>query len=52
MAGRATRPRCVRWSTPAPNLTLSDREGRTPLQLARSRGFDAMVRILEAGPQR
>jgi len=34
------------------DLTLTDREGRTPLQLARSRGFDAMVRILEAVPKR
>jgi hypothetical protein len=30
------------------NLRLADREGRTPLQLARSRGYEAMVRILEA----
>jgi ankyrin repeat protein len=34
------------------DLTLTDREGRTPLQLARSRGFDVMVRILEAAPKR
>jgi hypothetical protein len=34
------------------NLSLTDRDGRTPLQLARSRGFDAMVRILEAAPTR
>jgi hypothetical protein len=34
------------------DLTLSDREGRTPLQLARSRGFTAMVRILESAPRR
>jgi ankyrin repeat protein len=34
------------------DLSLTDREGRTPLQLARSRGFDAMVRILEAAPKR
>jgi len=34
------------------DLTLTDREGRTPLQLARSRGFDAMVRILETAPKR
>jgi uncharacterized protein len=27
---------------------LTDREGRTPLALARSRGYDAMVRMLEA----
>jgi uncharacterized protein len=29
------------------NLQLADREGRTPLQLARGRGYDAMVRMLE-----
>ena len=34
------------------NLTFADRDGRTPLQLARSRGFAAMVRILEAAPRR
>jgi ankyrin repeat protein len=34
------------------DLTLTDRDGRTPLQLARSRGFSAMVRILEAAPKR
>ncbi len=34
------------------NLQLTDRDGRTPLQLARARGFDAMVRILEAAPRR
>jgi ankyrin repeat protein len=34
------------------NLTLTDRDGRTPLQLARSRGFGAMVKILEAAPKR
>jgi ankyrin repeat protein len=34
------------------DLTLADRDGRTPLQLARSRGFTAMVRILEAAPRR
>jgi len=32
--------------------TLTDREGRTPLQLARSRGFAAMVQILESAPRR
>ena len=26
---------------------LTDREGRTPVQLARSRGLNAMVRMLE-----
>lgn len=30
------------------NLALADREGRTPLQLARARGLREMVRILEA----
>jgi hypothetical protein len=34
------------------NLTLADRTGRTPLELARSRGFDPMVRILESAPKR
>ncbi len=27
---------------------LTDREGRTPLQLARSRGYAEMVKMLEA----
>jgi len=31
-------------------LTLTDRHGQTPLALARSRGFTAMVRLLEQGP--
>ena len=31
---------------------LADREGRTPLQLARSRGFDAMARMLEGAGTR
>jgi ankyrin repeat protein len=30
---------------------LADREGRTPLQLARGRGYAAMVRMLEAAPR-
>ena len=30
---------------------LADREGRTPLQLARSRGYAAMVRLLETAPR-
>jgi ankyrin repeat protein len=34
------------------NLALADRTGRTPLELARSRGYDAMVRLLEAAPKR
>jgi ankyrin repeat protein len=34
------------------NLALADRDGRTPLQLARSRGLREMVAILEAAPKR
>ncbi len=34
------------------DVSLTDREGRTALQLARSRGFKEMVRILEAAPKR
>ena len=30
---------------------LADRSGRTPLELARSRGYAAMVRMLEAAPR-
>jgi uncharacterized protein len=33
------------------NTKLTDREGRTPLQLARSRGYGAMVKMLEAAPR-
>jgi uncharacterized protein len=33
------------------NTRLTDREGRTPLQLARSRGYAAMVKLLEAAPR-
>jgi uncharacterized protein len=33
------------------NTKLADREGRTPLQLARSRGYAAMVAMLEAAPK-
>ena len=33
------------------NTRLADREGRTPLQLARSRGYTAMVKLLEAAPR-
>ena len=33
------------------NTKLADREGRTPLQLARSRGYAAMVHMLEAAPR-
>ena len=34
------------------NLQLADREGRTPLQLARARGYIAMVQMLEAAGAR
>ncbi len=34
------------------NLALADRLGKTALELARARGFDAMVRVLEAAPKR
>jgi ankyrin repeat protein len=34
------------------NLALTDRQGQTPLQLARSRGYTAMVRQLERGASR
>ncbi|MBE7417651.1 MAG: ankyrin repeat domain-containing protein [Ideonella sp.] len=34
------------------NLALTDREGHTPLQLARSRGLREMTRILENAPRR
>jgi len=33
------------------NTRLADREGRTPLQLARARGYAAMVKLLEAAPR-
>ena len=33
------------------NSRLADREGRTPLQLARARGYAAMVKLLEAAPR-
>jgi uncharacterized protein len=33
------------------STTLADREGRTPLQLARSRGYAALVKMLEAAPR-
>jgi uncharacterized protein len=33
------------------NTKLADREGRTPLQLARARGYAAMVKLLEAAPR-
>jgi ankyrin repeat protein len=33
------------------NTKLADREGRMPLQLARARGFGAMVKLLEAAPR-
>jgi ankyrin repeat protein len=31
------------------NLQLKDRQGQTPLQLAKSRGYSAMVKMLESG---
>ena len=34
------------------NLKLTDRSGETPLQLARGRGYEAMVRMLEAAIRR
>lgn len=34
------------------NLQLADRQGQTPLQLARSRGYTEMVRMLEAAGAR
>jgi uncharacterized protein len=34
------------------NLQLADREGRTPLQLAKARGYAEMVRMLEAAGRR
>jgi uncharacterized protein len=45
--------RCLRALIDAgANLQLKDRSGKTPLQLARERGFDAMVRMLESAPRR
>ena len=34
------------------NLQLADRTGRTPLQLAKARGYEAMVKMLEAAGAR
>ena len=34
------------------NVQLADRSGQTPLQLARARGYAAMVQILESAPAR
>jgi ankyrin repeat protein len=34
------------------SLALADRQGNTPLQLARARGYTAMVKLLEAPPAR
>jgi uncharacterized protein len=34
------------------SITLPDRSGQTPMQLARARGFDAMLEILAAAPKR
>jgi ankyrin repeat protein len=44
---------CVRALVDAgADLSITDREGRTALQLARSRGFKEMVRILEEASKR
>ena len=51
--GGARHQACLRALVDAgANLRLTDRDGRTPLQLARARGFGAMVGILEAAPKR
>jgi ankyrin repeat protein len=34
------------------SLTLTDRAGKTPLELARGRGYDAMVKMLESAQKR
>lgn len=34
------------------DLRLGDRQGRTPLDLARARGYTAMVRLIESAPRR
>jgi ankyrin repeat protein len=34
------------------NLQLADRQGRTPLQLARARGYTEMIRMLDQAPPR
>lgn len=34
------------------DLRLADRQGRTPLDLARARGDTGMVRLIEAAPHR
>ncbi|HSW18275.1 MAG TPA: ankyrin repeat domain-containing protein [Ramlibacter sp.] len=34
------------------DLRLADRQGSTPLQLARQRGYDAMTKMLEAGEKK
>ena len=44
--GPGIRPRCARWSTPRANMQLADRSGRTPLVLARERGYAAMEQML------
>jgi ankyrin repeat protein len=44
---------CVRALLDAgASRTLADRNGRTPLELARARGFESMVKMLEAAPRR
>jgi len=51
--GGARHQACLRALVDAgADLTLADRDGRTPLQLARARGFAAMVKLLEAAPRR
>jgi uncharacterized protein len=47
--GGARHQACLQALTQAgANLQLTDRQGNTPLQLARSRGYAEMVRMLEA----
>ena len=51
--GGARHQACLRALVDAgANLALADRSGQTPLQLARSRGYEAMVRILQGAPAR
>ena len=52
MAGRATRPRLRALVDAGADLNLTDRDGRTALQLARSRGFKELVKILEGSAQK
>ncbi len=51
--GGARHQACLRALIDAgANLQLADRSGQMPLQLAQARGYDAMVRILQAAPKR